>query len=59
MAVLFDKMEEYGCEKIAFFYNKGVGLKAIIAIMTLHWDQPGGVPDYGTIGTRKKRSSTC
>lgn len=30
--MLFDKMEEYGCEKIAFFYNKGVGLKAIIAI---------------------------
>ena len=30
--MLFKKIEEYGCEEVAFFYNKEAGLKSIIAI---------------------------
>jgi leucine dehydrogenase len=32
MSMLFEKLENYDCERIAFFYDKGAGLKAIIAI---------------------------
>ena len=30
--MLFEKIEEYGCEEVAFFYDKEAGLKSIIAI---------------------------
>ena len=30
--MLFEKLEEYGCEEVAFFYDKEVGLKSIIVI---------------------------
>jgi len=30
--MLFEKLENYGCEKVTFFYDKGAGLKSIIAI---------------------------
>jgi leucine dehydrogenase len=30
--MLFEKIEDYGCEEVAFFYDKGTGLNAIIAI---------------------------
>jgi leucine dehydrogenase len=30
--MIFQDLEEYGCEEVTFFYDKGVGLKAIIAI---------------------------
>jgi leucine dehydrogenase len=32
MSMLFEKLEDYGCEEIAFFYDKEAGLKSIIAI---------------------------
>ena len=30
--MLFEKLKDYGCEKVTFFYDKGTGLKSIIAI---------------------------
>jgi len=30
--MLFEKLKDYGCERITFFYDKGAGLKVIIAI---------------------------
>jgi leucine dehydrogenase len=30
--MLFEKLEDYGCEEVAFFYDKEAGLKSIIAI---------------------------
>lgn len=30
--MIFEKLEEYGCEEVAFFHNKDLGLKAIVAI---------------------------
>jgi len=30
--MLFEKLENYGCEEVAFFYDKRAGLKVIIAI---------------------------
>lgn len=32
MSMLFEKLKNYGCERIAFFYDKQTGLKTIIAI---------------------------
>ena len=32
MVTIFDNMQDYGCEEIAFFYDKEAGLKSIIAI---------------------------
>ena len=32
MVTIFDNLEDYGCEEIAFFYDKETGLKSIIAI---------------------------
>ncbi len=32
MLMIFKNLESYGCEEVAFFYDKGAGLKAIIAI---------------------------
>ncbi|MDI6826685.1 MAG: hypothetical protein QMD36_05920 [Candidatus Aenigmarchaeota archaeon] len=29
---MFKTMKSYGCEEIAFFYDKATGLKSIIAI---------------------------
>lgn len=30
--MIFENLEEHGCEEVAFFFDKGTGLKAIIAI---------------------------
>lgn len=32
MSMIFENLEDYGCEEVAFFYDKGSGLKAIIVI---------------------------
>jgi len=32
MSMLFEQLENYDCEEVAFFYDKGAGLKAIIVI---------------------------
>jgi len=32
MVTIFDNLQDYGCEEIAFFYDKVAGLKSIIAI---------------------------
>ena len=32
MSMLFERIEEYGCEEVAFFYDKEAGLKSIIVI---------------------------
>lgn len=32
MVMIFDNLQDYGCEEIAFFYDKVAGLKSIIAI---------------------------
>ena len=32
MVMIFESLETYGCEEVAFFYDKEAGLKSIIAI---------------------------